>query len=30
MAYIEFDNVSKIYKSGEHEILALDKMSFSI
>ena len=30
MAYIEFDNVSKIYKSGEHEIRALDKMSFSI
>lgn len=30
MAYIEFDNVSKIYKSGDMEIRALDGMSFSI
>lgn len=30
MAYIEFQNVSKIYKQGENEISALDNMSFSI
>ena len=30
MAYIEFQNVSKIYKQGENEICALDNMSFSI
>ena len=30
MSYIEFDNVCKIYKSGEHEIRALNNMSFTI
>lgn len=30
MAYIEFDNVSKIYKSGEQEIKALDGISFTV
>ncbi|MBR5755546.1 MAG: ABC transporter ATP-binding protein [Erysipelotrichaceae bacterium] len=30
MAYIEFRNVSKIYKMGEIEIKALDNMSFGI
>lgn len=30
MAYIEFKNISKIYKSGEIEIKALDKASFEI
>ena len=30
MAYIEFKNVSKIYKMGEVEIKALNKASFSI
>ena len=30
MAYIEFDNVDKVYQMGEVEIKALDKASFSI
>ncbi len=30
MAYIEFDNVSKIYQMGEVEIKALDGISFSV
>ncbi len=30
MAYIEFKNVSKIYKTGEIEVRALDKVSFEI
>ncbi len=30
MAYIEFNNVSKIYKSGEVEIKAVDDVSFSV
>ena len=30
MAFIEFKNVSKIYKMGEVEIKALDDVSFSI
>ncbi len=30
MAYIEFDKVCKIYRSGEHEIRALDNMTFEI
>ena len=30
MAYIEFRNVCKIYGSGEHEIRALNNMSFTI
>ena len=30
MAYIEFKNVSKIYKMGEIEIRALDNVSFGI
>ena len=30
MSYIEFKNVSKIYKMGEVEIRALDDISFSI
>jgi len=30
MAYIEFKNVSKIYKSGEVNVKALDNVSFSI
>lgn len=30
MAYIEFKNVSKIYKSGEIEVKALDNVSFEI
>ena len=30
MAYIDFKNVSKIYKMGEVEINALNKTSFSI
>lgn len=30
MAYIEFKNVSKIYKSGEIEVKALDKVNFEI
>ena len=30
MSYIEFKNVSKIYKMGEVEIKALNKTSFEI
>ena len=30
MAYIEFKDVSKIYKSGEIEVKALDKVNFEI
>ena len=30
MAYIEFDGVCKIYKSGENSIYALDHMSFTV
>ena len=30
MAFIEFENVSKIYKMGEVEIRALDEISFEI
>ena len=30
MAYIEFDGVCKIYKSGENSIYALDHMSFNV
>ena len=30
MAYIEFENVCKIYKNGEQDIYALDHMSFSV
>lgn len=30
MAYIEFDHVSKIYKSGENKIYALNDMSFTV
>ncbi len=30
MAYIDFKNVSKIYKMGEVEINALNKASFSV
>ncbi len=30
MAYIEFDNVTKAYKSGEQEIKALDGISFTV
>lgn len=30
MAYIEFSDVSKIYKMGEHEIHALDRISFTV
>ena len=30
MAYIEFEHVSKIYKSGENKIYALNDMSFTI
>lgn len=30
MAYIEFDHVSKIYKSGESRIYALNDMSFTV
>ena len=30
MAYIEFENVSKLYTQGENEIRALDGMSFTI
>ena len=30
MAYIEFKNVSKIYKSGDIEVKALDNVSFEI
>jgi len=30
MAYIEFDNVNKIYKSGEQEIKALNGISFTV
>lgn len=30
MAYIEFEKVCKIYKSGDHEIFALHDMSFTI
>ena len=27
---IEFDNVSRIYKSGEHELKALDSINFKL
>lgn len=30
MAYIEFNDVCKIYKSGDNEIYALDRMTFSV
>ncbi len=30
MAYIEFNNVCKIYKSGDNEIYALDRMTFTV
>lgn len=30
MAYIEFENVCKTYKSGEHEIFALDHISLTV
>ena len=30
MAYIEFKNVSKIYKSGDIEVKALDNVNFEI
>jgi len=30
MAIVQFENVSKIYTSGEHELRALDRVSFSL
>ena len=30
MALVEFDNVTRIYTSGEHELKALDKVSFTL
>lgn len=30
MAIVEFDNVTRIYTSGEHELKALDKVSFTL
>lgn len=30
MSIVEFDNVTKIYKSGEHELKALDDVSFTL
>ena len=30
MAIVEFENVSRVYKSGEHELRALDGVSFSL
>ena len=30
MAYIEFKNVEKVYKMGEVDLKALDKVSFEI
>ena len=30
MAIVRFDNVSRIYKSGDHELRALDKVSFTL
>lgn len=30
MAIVRFDNVSRVYKSGEHELRALDRVSFTL
>lgn len=30
MSIVEFENVSKIYKSGDHELRALDNVSFTL
>ena len=30
MSVVQFENVSKIYRSGDHELRALDKVSFSL
>lgn len=30
MSIVEFKNVSKIYKSGDHELRALDNVSFTL
>ena len=30
MAIVEFENVTRIYKSGEHELRALDHVSFRL
>ena len=30
MSIVQFENVSKIYKSGDHELHALDHVSFSL
>ena len=30
MSIVQFENVSRIYKSGEHELKALDKVSFTL
>ena len=30
MAYITFENVTKVYRSGEQEVRALDGMSFTV
>ena len=30
MALVEFDNVTRVYTSGEHELKALDKVSFTL
>ena len=30
MSIVRFDNVSKIYTSGDHELRALDKVSFTL
>lgn len=30
MAIVEFENVSRVYKTGEHELKALDKVSFTL
>ena len=30
MPIVKFENVSKIYKSGEHELRALDNVSFTL
>ena len=30
MAIVKFDNVTKAYKTGEHELKALDHVSFTL
>ena len=30
MSIVQFENVSKIYTSGDHELRALDRVSFSL